>query len=55
MSMLEIKNFTKVYPNGKVAVKDLSLTVSSGTSSVLSDITEQGRPPYPLCGRGTGF
>lgn len=28
--MLEIKNFTKVYPNGKVAVKDLSLTVSSG-------------------------
>jgi len=30
MSMLEIKNFTKVYPNGKVAVKDLSLTVSSG-------------------------
>ncbi|MGI5935814.1 MAG: ABC transporter ATP-binding protein [Oscillospiraceae bacterium] len=28
--MLEIRNFTKVYPNGKVAVRDLSLTVSLG-------------------------
>jgi ABC-2 type transport system ATP-binding protein len=28
--MLEIRNFTKVYSNGKVAVRDLSLTVSLG-------------------------
>jgi ABC-2 type transport system ATP-binding protein len=28
--MLEIRNFTKVYPNGKVAVRDLNLTVSAG-------------------------
>ena len=28
--MLQIKNFTKVYPNGKVAVDNISLTVKSG-------------------------
>ena len=28
--MLSIKNFTKVYPNGKVAVDDISLEVKSG-------------------------
>ena len=28
--MLEIKNFTKIYPNGKVAVNNISLKVESG-------------------------
>ena len=28
--MLQIKNFTKIYPNGKVAVDDISLTVENG-------------------------
>ena len=28
--MLEIKNFTKIYPNGKVAVSDVSLKVENG-------------------------
>ncbi len=28
--MLEIKNYTKVYPNGKVGAKNINLTVNSG-------------------------
>jgi len=28
--VLQIKNFTKIYPNGKVAVDDISLTVENG-------------------------
>ena len=28
--MLEIKNLTKIYPNGKKAVSDLSITIEDG-------------------------
>ena len=28
--MLEIKNFSKIYPNGKVGVSDANLKVESG-------------------------
>ena len=28
--MLEIKNLTKIYPNGKKAVSNLSMTVADG-------------------------
>lgn len=28
--MLEIKNFTKIYPNGKVGAKNINLTIESG-------------------------
>ena len=30
MKMLEIKNFTKIYPNGKVGAKDVNLSVDAG-------------------------
>ena len=29
-NMLEIKNLTKIYPNGKKAVSDLSITIEDG-------------------------
>lgn len=51
--MLTIKNFTKVYPNGKVGVKDLNLTVKPGDICAFIGPNGSGKTTTIRCIVGT--
>jgi len=47
--MLEIKNLTKVYPNGTVAVNDLSFSVNDGEFLVIIGLSGSGKSTLLRC------
>lgn len=47
--MLEIKNLTKVYPDGTVALKDVSFTVEDGSFLVIIGLSGSGKSTLLRC------
>src|SRR4051812_14802815 len=47
--MLEIRNLTKVYPNGTVALRDINLTVKDGEFVVVLGLSGSGKSTLLRC------